>query len=145
MRSLTKVFSLLLSLTIIHFLVWICSSTIRMVIVSGTWSEVKCHSDWIEWLSSSSNLNYRNIKLRTKFESWLLLEYLVETQLMGSDRPKLKESAMSNNKSLWEEWCRYAESYKLSLILKSPVITKIFWMSTSVFLRYLKAVWDKSE
>ena len=40
----------------------------------------------------------------TEFESWPLLEYLVETWLVGSERPKLKESAMSNSKFLWDKW-----------------------------------------
>ena len=35
---LMKVFSSLLSLTIVCFLVWICSLTIGMVIISGAWS-----------------------------------------------------------------------------------------------------------
>ena len=64
---------------------------------------------------------------------------------MGLDRPKLKNSAMSNNKLLWEEWYGYTESYKLSLILKSSVITKIFWISTSTFLKYFKTAWNESK
>ena len=40
----------------------------------------------------------------TEFESWLLLEYLVGIQLVGSERPKLKESIMSNSKLLWDKW-----------------------------------------
>ena len=40
----------------------------------------------------------------TEFESWPLSEYLVRTQLVGSERPKLKEYAMSNSKSLWNKW-----------------------------------------
>ena len=79
MSLLMKVFSSSLSLIIIHFLVWICSLTIGMVIVRKVWSEMRHHSSWIEWLLSFSKLNYRNIKLRTKFESWLLSEYLVRT------------------------------------------------------------------
>ena len=35
---LMKVFSFLLSLTIVYFLVWICFLTIGMVIISGAWS-----------------------------------------------------------------------------------------------------------
>ena len=145
MRLLIKTFSSSLFLTIIHFLVWICSLTIKIVIVSRAWSKMKCYSSWIEWLFSSSDPNCRNIKLRIKFKSWLLSEYLVGTWLMGLDRPKLKNSAMSNNKLLWEEWCGYTESYKLSLILKSPVITKIFWISTSTFLKYFKTAWNESK
>jgi len=102
-RLLMKTFSSSLFLTIIHFLVWICSLTIKIVIVSRAWSKMKCYSSWIEWLFSSSDPNCRNIKSRIKFKSWLLSEYLVETWLMGLDRPKLKNSAMSNNKLLWEE------------------------------------------
>jgi len=78
-NSVTKFFSSSLSLMIAHFLIWICSSKIGMVIVSGAWSETRHHLGWIEWLSSFSDPNLRNIRLRTEFESWLLLEYLVET------------------------------------------------------------------
>ena len=44
MILLTKVFSLSLSLTIIHFLVWKCSLMIGMVIIRGVWSDVRCYS-----------------------------------------------------------------------------------------------------
>lgn len=40
----------------------------------------------------------------TEFESWLLLEFLVETWLVGLEKPKLKESIISNSKLLWDKW-----------------------------------------
>ena len=95
-----KVFSSSLSLTIVHFLIWICTLMIGMVIVRGAWSDIRHYSSWIEWFLSFSELNWRNIKSRTELNSWLLLEYLVETWLIGSDRYKLKKSVISNNKSL---------------------------------------------
>ena len=101
--SLTKIFSSLLFLIIICFFIWICSLMIRMVIVSRAWSDTKCQSGWIEWLSSSSDLNLKNIRFRTKFKSWLLSRYLVGTYLVGTESSRKKESAMSKNKSLWIE------------------------------------------
>ena len=40
----------------------------------------------------------------TKFESFTLLEYLVETWLVGIDKSKLKELAIIRRSSLIEEW-----------------------------------------
>ena len=102
-KSLIKDFSSLLPLMIKFFLVWMCSSTIGIVIVSRAWSEVKCYSGWIEWLSSSSDLYFKNAKSRTEFESWLLSRYLVGMQLEGDDRPRNKEFVMSISKLLWIE------------------------------------------
>ena len=64
---------------------------------------------------------------------------------MDLKRPKYNESAMSKSKFLWMEWCRWLESHKLSLILKSPVIIRMLLILASVSLRYFKAGWDKSE
>ena len=75
----------------------------------------------------------------TEFESLLLLEYLVRTLLIGHNRFKLKESATIMRLSLIEEWWGKDGSYKLSQILKSPVITRRLQMFTSVSLRYFKA------
>ena len=47
--------------------------------------------------------------------------------------------------SLWVEWYGKFGSQKLSLILKFPVIMRTLLILTSVFLRYFKADWDKSE
>jgi len=80
-----------------------------------------------------------------EFESLSLLEYLVETWLIGHERFKLKESAMIIRLSLIEEWWEKEGSYKLSWMLKSPLITKRLWMFTSVFLRYFTAVYKESE
>jgi len=44
MSSSMNIFSSSLSLTIICFLVWICSLTIGMVTVKGAWSDIRCHS-----------------------------------------------------------------------------------------------------
>ena len=81
-------------LTIVHFLVWKYSSIIGIVIVREVWSDVRCHSGWIKWLLNSSDPNQRNIKLMTKFESWLLSEYLIGTWLVSLERSKLNESVI---------------------------------------------------
>jgi len=84
----------------------ICSSTIRIVMVRGVWSENSCYSEYMVWLSNSSKLYLKNIKLITEFASWLLSEYLVGTWLVGEDRSKDKEFINSMRKLLWIEWCR---------------------------------------
>jgi len=81
----------------------------------------------------------------TEFASPVVSEYLVGQGLMGVDRARLNESAIIIKSSLIEEWNGKDESYKLSLILKSPVIRRTLSMLTSVFLRYFKAEWEESE
>jgi len=81
----------------------------------------------------------------TELASPAVSKNLVGKELVGIDNVKLNESAMIIRSSLIEEWWGKKESYKLSLILKSPVITRILLMLTSISLRYFKAVWDKSE
>ena len=81
-NSLTKTLSLLLFLTIVCFLAWICSPKIGIVIVNRAWSEVSLYSRWIVWLLNSFDLNHKNIRSSTKFISWLLSEYLVRTWLV---------------------------------------------------------------
>ena len=66
-------------------------------------------------------------------------EYLVRQELVGVDKARLKESAIIIKSSLIEEWNEKDESHKLSLILKSPVISRTLSMLTSVFLKYFKA------
>ena len=66
MSLLTKFFSLLLSLTIIHYLVWICSSNIEMVTISVAWSETSLYLEYIECLLSSSDPYLRNIMLQSQ-------------------------------------------------------------------------------
>ena len=81
----------------------------------------------------------------TEFASPVVSEYLVGQGLMGVDRARLNESAIIIKLSLIEEWNGKDESYKLSLILKLPVIRRTLSMLTSVFLRYFKAEWEESE
>ena len=99
-KLLMKDFSSLLSLIIKHFLFWTYSSIIGIVMVSGVWSKNKYQSGWMEWLSSSSDLYFKNIKSMTEFESWLLSEYLVRMWLVGDERLRDKESVMSMSKLL---------------------------------------------
>ena len=72
-------------------------------------------------------------------------EYLVETQLVGNDSWRLKESTIIRRSSLKDEWWEKDKFQILSLILKSPVMIKRFEILTSTSLRYFKAVWDESE
>ena len=58
---------------------------------------------------------------------------------------RLSESAIIIKLSLIGEWNGKDESYKLSLILKSPIIMRTLSMLTSVFLKYFKAEWEESE
>ena len=76
----------------------------------------------------------------TKLASPVMSENLVEKGLVGVDNVKLNESAMIIRSSLIEEWWGKERSYKLSLMLKSPVITRTLSMLTSISLRYFKAV-----
>ena len=52
---------------------------------------------------------------------------------------------MSVSKSLCIKWKGNEGSQLSSLMLKSPVIIKKFWIFTSVFLRYFKADLLESE
>ena len=85
------------------------------------------------------------MRLMTEFELFALSKYLVETWLVGCEKDKSKASAMSTSKSLWTEWKEYEGFQLLSLILKSPVMTKTLWMFASVFFRYFEADWLASE
>ena len=143
--SLMNCSSSLLFLIIDLFLELTFFSTIGIVIVRGTWSEVRHHLRWIKWLSSSVELHWRNIRSMTEFESFALSEYLVGIWLMGIDKFKLKELAIIRRLSLMDEWWGNEESYKLSQMLKSPVIIRRFWMFTSVFLRYFKIECEELE
>ena len=82
---------------------------------------------------------------KTEFEFWLLSENLVGNFLVGLDRTREKESAISNNMSLWMEWNGKLEFYRLSLMLKSLVMMITLLMLVSVSLRYFKAIWDESK
>jgi len=81
----------------------------------------------------------------TEFASPVVSEYLVGQGLIGVDRVRLNESAIVIKSLLIEEWNGKDKFYKLSLILKSPVIRRTLLMLTSVFLGYFKAEWEESE
>jgi len=80
-----------------------------------------------------------------ELDSPAVSEYLVGQGLVRVDNARLKELAIIIKLSLIEEWNGKDKSYKLSLILKSPVIRMTLSMLTSVFFRYFKAVCDESE
>ena len=129
----------------VSFDVWIISSEIRMSIESGAWSEKSQDLGSIEWLSSSNNPYWRNIRLMTKLDSPVVSEYLVGQELVEEEKARSKESAMIIKSSLIEKWKGKDGSHRLSLMLKSPVMRKTLSMLTSVSFRYFKAKWDKSE
>jgi len=81
----------------------------------------------------------------TELASPAVSENLVGEGLVGIDNVKLNKSTMIIRSSLIEEWWGKKESHKLSLMLKSPVITSMLLMLTSISLRYFKAIWDESE
>jgi len=62
-------FSSLPFLTIVCFLVWINSSSIVILTVSGAWLDKSLHSGWIVWLLSSDKFSQRNMRSIVKFES----------------------------------------------------------------------------
>ena len=113
--------------------------------IRGTWSNERHQSGWIKWLLSSADPLQKNTRSITKLALPLVLEYLVGIGLVGSDKSKLKESAIIIRSSLIEEWYRNEGSHKLSLILKSPVMMSMLLTLTSVSLRYFKAKWEESE
>jgi len=66
------------------------SSTIGIVMIREVWSSMRHHSRYIKWLFNSFELLQRNMRSMTEFESFILLEYLVETWLVEIDKSKLK-------------------------------------------------------
>ena len=62
----------------------------------------------------------------TKFEQLLLSKYLIGTKVVEYEKNKSKVFAILISKSLWTEWNRYKGFQSLSLMLKSPVMTKIW-------------------
>ena len=137
--SLTKVASSSLFFSIKSLDERIFSSAIGIDTVRGAWLDKSHQLGWIEWLLSSVDLLWRNIRSITEFDSPSVSEYLVREGLVGSNSSKLKESAIIMRLSLIDKWWGKEESYKLSLILKSLVIMRRLLMFTSVFLRYFKA------
>ena len=81
----------------------------------------------------------------TELDSPAISEYLVRQGLVGVDSARLKESTIIIKLSLREEWNGKDKFYKLSLMLKSPVIRTMLSMLTSVSFRYFKAICDESE
>ena len=121
------------------------SSAIGIITIREAWLDDKCQLVWIKWLLSSVDPLHKNIRSITKLYSLSVSEYLVGTGLIRVNKSKLKESAMIIRSSLIEEWYRNEGSYKLSLILKSPVMMSMLLTLTSVSLRYFKAEWEESE
>ncbi len=76
----------------------------------------------------------------TELASSAISKNLVGERLVGIDNVKLNKSAMIIRLSLIEEWWGKEGSYKLSLMLKYPVTTRMLSMLTSISLRYFKAI-----
>ena len=66
-------------------------------------------------------------------------ENLVGPGLVGDDSARSNKSAIKIKSSLIEEWKGEDGSHKLSLMLKSPVMIRTWFILTSVSLRYFKA------
>ena len=98
------------------------SSVMGIVIVRGAWLDDKSQLGWIEWLLSSVDPLHKNIRSITELDSPSVSGYLVGMGLIGVNKSRLKESAMMIRSSLIEEWYKNKGSYKLSLILKLPVM-----------------------
>ena len=121
------------------------SSVIGIEIVRGVWSDERYQLGWIEWLLSSFDPLQRNIRSITELASPLVLEYLVGIGLVGINKSKLNGLAIIIRLSLVDKWWGKDRSYKLSLILKSPVIIRRLLMLTSISLRCFKAKWEESK
>jgi len=145
MTSLMKVFSCLLFCWIESFKVVMNSFTMGMVTDRGAWSNVSRQSGWMECWFNSIESHLRNIRSMVELASPTVSEYLVGKGLVGVKRANWKKSAISNKSSLMDEWWGNEESYRLSLMLKLPVITRMLSMLTSMSLRYFKAMWAESE
>jgi len=81
----------------------------------------------------------------TEFELFLLSEYQVKTKLVEHESERSKAFVISISNLLWIKWNRYKESQLLSLILKSLVITELFWTFALVFFEYFKDVFTKRK
>ena len=141
-KSLMNNISSSLPLVIEHFQSLESCSSIRMVTVRRMWSNNNLYSGWIAWLSNSTELYLRNMRLMTEFKLWSLSKYLVGVEY---NRPNKRESVMSISKLLYKEQWGNNRSQKLFLILKSPAMARILEMSTPVSLKYFKADCKESE
>ena len=100
---LIKLASSLLFFTMKNFDEMMFSSVMGIDTVRGAWSKESHQSGCMKWLLSSVKPLCKNIRLMTEFESPAMSKYLVETQWVGIDRSKLKESAMIIRSSLVAE------------------------------------------
>jgi len=130
------------------FLIIVChlsrtnSLIMEMLTVNRAWSNKYWNSRWMVWLSIFKEFSHRNIRLITKFASFVLSKYLVGTWLVGFDKIRSKESAMSVIRLLWK---LNERSQLLSLMLKLPAMTMTLWILALVSFRYFKAIWVALE
>ena len=121
------------------------SPDMGILIERGAWSDDSWDSERMEWLSNSFDPLQRNIRSMTELDSPSVSENLVGPGLVGDESSRSKESAIINKSLLIEEWNGKEGSHRLSLILKSLVMTRTLLILTSVSLRYFKAEWEESE
>jgi len=138
MTSLMKAFSCLLFCWIESFEVVINSFAMGIVTDRGVWFNVSRQSGWMECWFNSIESHLRNTMVELVFPT--VSEYLVGKEVVDVERANWKESAISNKSSLIDEWWGNEESHRLSLMLKSLVITRMLSKLTSISLRYFKAV-----
>ena len=135
--------SLSLFLMIVCFLDWIYSSRIEIFTIKGVQSNESLHSEWMVWLSNLFKVGQRNMRLIVEFElSWLLV-YLIGTWEIWLEILNWNKLALSMSNLLCTEWLGNKESYKLSLMLKSPIIMRTLLILALVSLRYFKAIWEE--
>ena len=145
MRSSINCFSSSLSLTSDYCLLGILLSWMGISTVIGAWSDKNLHSRCIWWWLNSEEERQRNTRSKTKLVLWSLSKNLVRRFSEGLEIAKENKSAISKRVSLWTEWNGKFVSYRLSLMLKSPVIMMTLWMLVLISLRYFKADWEESE
>ena len=129
----------------VNFNKWMTFSKIGMLIERGTWLEDSRDPERMVWLFSSADPCLRNIKSIMELDSPAVLENLVGLGLVGNDNARSNESTIIIRLLLLEEWNWKEGSYKLSRMLKSPVMIRTLLMLTSVSFRYFRAKWDESE
>ena len=102
----------------------------------------------MQWLLNSNKNSQRNTRSKMEFESWSLSENLVERFSVGLEISSKNKSTISKRVLLWLEWRGKFKFYRLSLMLKLPVMIIILWILTSVFygwLRWIKINVDQKE
>ena len=99
-RSSINCLSSSLPLTKEHYLVEMFLSLMWMSTVIRAWLDISLQSGWIWWWLNSIDEDWVKTRSKTKFEFWSLFKNLVGKFSVRLDRPREKESVISNNMSL---------------------------------------------